>query len=240
MNTITKSNQTSFGVKQPLKHPEMIMRKARNTYQHFSPDNVSARIKNKYKLDMNPLYLSSEPYIQYVEKEKNISINRKLLKGLKNIVDVFATYRNILQTCRNKIIFMLENLKNGNKMGNSSEDVTLATLIGRINGQKNIYSGNISGLDHNVAFITDKPVIDGKKMFFKNKDAIIIDPQLGITDFAGNYFLKIKDLIKTPFRKKPHFSVTPSDNFRLNEAQTEDLKIHYPELLIKDYKPVKV
>lgn len=233
MNSVTNSNQTTFGMKQPLKRPDMYLRKVKNTYQHFSPDNFSERIKNKYNLDMDPLYLSSEAYIQFIEKEKNISINRKLLNGLRKVVDKFATYRNKLQTSRNKITFMLENLKNGNKMGNNGEESDLATLIGRMNGQNNIYSGYINGAaSRKVSFITDKPVKDGKKLFLKNKDAIIIDPELGITDYACNYFVKIKDLMQNSFKKKPHFSITPSGNYTLNEVQMEELKAKYPELLI--------
>lgn len=233
MNTITNSNQTTFGMRQALKRPDTYLRKVKNTYQHFSPDNFSERIKNKYKLDMDPLYLSSEPYIQYVEKEKNISVNRKLLNVLRNIVNKFSTYRNQLQTSRNKITFMLENLKNGNKMGNNGEEVDLTTLIGKLNGQNNIYTGYINGaVSRKVSFITDKPVTDGKKMFLKNKDAIIIDPELGMTDFAGNYFVKIKDLMQNTFKKKPHFSITPSGNYTLNEVQMNELKTKYPELLI--------
>lgn len=240
MNAITNSNQPVFGMRERLKPADTILRKAKNTYQHLSPHNLSSRIEKAYNLEMDPLYLNSEPYIEFIEKKKNISINRKLLYVLRKFENKLVHYRNLLKSSLNPVKFLIEELKNGGKLGNSSEEVALATIIGRINGQKNIYAGHINGLDHGVTFITNKPVEKGKKLFFKNKDAIIIDPQLGITDYADNYFLKIKDLIKTPFKKKPHFSVTPSDNFRLNDAQTEDLKKHYPELLIENFRPVKV
>lgn len=239
MNTIADLNyQTTFGMKQGLKQAEIIQRKAKNTYQHISPNILSDKIDKAYKLDMNPLYLNSEPYIQYIEKLKNIKVNRRLLSILRSLENKLFSIRNRIQTSQNPIKAMIENMKNGNRLGNSGEEIALAAAIGKINGQKNIYTGHINGLDHGVSFITNKPVQEGKKLFLKNKDAIIIDPQLGITDYAENYFAKIKDLVQTPYKKKTHRSITPLNNFRLNDAQIADLKANYPELIISNYKPV--
>ena len=102
-------------------------------------------------------------------------------------VDIF---RNIIDMLKNK------------QIGNCYEKSILAQIIGKINGIKNIYPSKIyfnrnsSGykmqLDHVVAIITDKPFEQGAKYSFKNKDAIVIDPWLGITEYVGDYLRRIK------------------------------------------------
>ena len=109
MNTITDLNyQTTFGMKQGLKQAEIIQRKAKNTYQHISPNILSDKIDKAYKLDMNPLYLNSEPYIQYIEKLKNIKINRRLLSILRSLENKLFSIRNRIQTSQNPIKAMIE------------------------------------------------------------------------------------------------------------------------------------
>lgn len=96
------------------------------------------------------------------------------------------------------IIDMLKN----NKIGNCYEKSILSQIIGKINGIKNIYpakiyctknsSGAMVQLDHVVSVITDIPLGACGKYSYKNKDAVILDPWLGITEFAGDYFAKLR------------------------------------------------
>jgi len=205
MNTILNSNyQVGFGMKRPLKSPEVIQRKAKQAYQHLSP----YILQNKY---------GSTPYIE------------KLVKSL-------TEFRHNLEVSENPLKMLIEHLKNGKKIGNSGEETILATVIGRINGQKNIYTGTIDGLDHAISFITRGRVENGQKIILNDKNTIIIDPQLGITDYANNYFQKLCNIIGGMPKKKTIFSVTPVHNYRLNKTQIAELRANYPELLIENYK----
>ena len=82
-----------------------------------------------------------------------------------------------------------------------------------MNGIKNIFAGNIffndtknnseHNIDHVVAFITDKKDKINGEFYFKNKDAIIIDPWLGIVDYASNYFKKLQTQFRGFFKNIP-------------------------------------
>ena len=219
MNTISiPNNQPAFGMKQSLKSAEIIQRRAKNTYQHFSPYLFEQRLND--------------------ESSKNLRI---ILKKIKNSL---MEFRDNIYKSQNPQKLLIEDLKNGQKLANGGEEVELAAIIGKMNGQKNIYTGRIDGLDHAVTFITNKIVKNGQKQTLANKDAIIIDPQLGITDYAGNYFMKLKDKMGNSYRhgvkNDAGVTVMPTFDKKLNKAQMADLKSNYPELLIADYKTVKV
>lgn len=166
---------------------------------------------------------------------------------------------------------IIENLKK-HKIGNCYEETVLAQIIGKINGIKNIYPASIyftknaSGVnmefDHAVAIITDKPFEKGYKYPFKNRDAIIIDPWLGITEFAGEYFNRLRTQFakifpnkisdNTPLLKcisrdsksiaefntrrrqcfKPEFFLKLHDEEVLSESDAEKLKKEFPELML--------
>ena len=166
------------------------------------------------------------------------------------------------------VIYMLKN----SKIGNCYEEAILSQMIGKINGIKNIYptriffNRNRSGaqiqLDHIVSVISEKPLKENIMYKFKNKEAVIIDPWLGITDFAKEYFTKlknnfsnlfqllpdesfaeqsIKSKTKTPaeFHKakqqcfKPGFSMSIDETEYLSEADIKNLKEEFPELILK-------
>lgn len=208
MNTVVTQNyQTSFGMKQNLKKYAIIQQKAKNTYQHISPFIFQSK-----------------------EGAKDIPKIKILAKEL-------SEFRVKLSTSDNPLKVLIEYLKNGNKLANGGEEATLATTIGRMNGQKNIYTGQIKGLDHAVSFVTDKVVRDGNELLLKGKKAIIIDPQLGITDYVGNYFLKLQERMNNSI-KQSEMSIIPIGNKRINAAQMADLRASYPELLIENYKNV--
>ena len=214
------SNQTSFGMKKSLKSAEILQRKAKNVYPHISPYELRQRLYSQ-----------------------NENISTPLQKILKKIQIKLDALRLKITQSKYPQKELIENMKH-NKIGNGGEEVDLATIIGRLNGQKNIFSGRINGLDHGVAFITGKIVKNGEKLFFKNKDAVIIDPQLGITDYAGNYITKLKEIMGEQYKRKMKSStglcIIPRGNHSTKELIITDLKTNHPELLIKDYKPVQI
>ena len=190
--------------KNMLKSAMLIESKARNTYPHISTYRLRKQIG--YDKETDPKFFS--------EMKKNYSLARKMIKESGDFYTA-----------------MLFSLREG-KVGNCTEDAMLAELLGKINGQTNIYTGNIAlsrdgknvgSLNHVVAFITEKAVKNNEKNFFKNKDAIIIDPWLGVTDYAGNYFNKLKSIYRKTFmqEKDNRFATFTNDNLAMEFLRGE-------------------
>ena len=243
-------NMITFeGKPQILKSAEMLERNAKNLYPHISTSRIKTR------LDLNkPL-----PAF-YAKLADNIILSRQMIRESK---DLYSS-----------VLFALQEFK----IGNCTEEAIFAEILGKVNGQNNIYSGcvfiNKNGflkkLDHAVAFITDKKINGGKDYSFKNKEAIIIDPWLGITDFAGSYFSKIKSVFRSTFRNlknndlemaviksetktpkdfneyrrkhgsKTNFSIIPLKSCTLKNTSIQYLKEMFPELTFKNFKKVEL
>ena len=189
---------TFEGNKQILKPAKLLESKARNTYPHISTYRLRKQIG--YDLLNDPKFFS--------KMKKNYSSASKKIKESNDY------YTAIISSLKNS------------KIGNCTEDAMLTELIGKINGQTNIYTGNIELaidgerqglLNHVIAFITDKPIYKNEKYFFKNKEAIIIDPWLGITDYVGNYFNKLKSTYRKTFmhERNKNFATFSNDNLAM-------------------------
>lgn len=233
-----------------LKSAEMLEVNARNLYPHISTSKI------KTFLDAD----APRPQF-YRDLNKKLKFYRKMIKESE---DVYST-----------LVYALQE----SKIGNCTEDAIFTQLLGRINGQKNIYAGGIffsdgetksKLLDHAVAFITNKKIKNNKEYFFKNKDAIIIDPWLGITDFASSYFTKVKTIFGKMFKALPnndfaigiakfgsknyrdfnkcvrdfstptHFSIIPFIDNIYREDSIKELKELFPELTIAKYKTINI
>lgn len=143
---------------------------------------------------------------------------------------------------------VISNLKE-HKIGNCYEESVLAHIIGKINGLKNIYPASIyykqkstnlkKEFDHAVAIITDKPFEKDHRYQFKNKDAIIVDPWLGITEFASDYFTRLKTQFKGMFSNKvqdsKEFYLKLHEEEVLPEEGIKVLKKEYPELVLEKF-----
>jgi len=168
-----------------LRQADKITRKAASVYPHISESKVEIAVD---KLLQNNYDNNNTMY-----KLCNIKLKKSLeIDNLRNSAESgFAYYTHLIKWLKN------------NKLGNCYEESILAQMIGKINGIKNIYAARIffnrnsSGaemrLSHVISVITDKPFNKDAKYKFKNKEAIIIDPWLGITEFAGEYFNKLRN-----------------------------------------------
>ena len=175
-----------------IKSADIIERRAHSVYPHTSLSKLRKRCIDVYNIAEH----SSKPAPLFFQK---ILIRTNQLRSALRQSDSF--FSDLIYGMQDK------------KVGNCFEEASLAQLIGKVNGQKNIYVGdilvekeNIEGkrkIDHAVAFITDKKIEIGKSYSFKNKDAIIIDPWLGIADFAENYFTKLKNNFCKFFKELP-------------------------------------
>jgi len=178
---------------QTLKSAKLLESRARNTYPHLSTSKIRSQIGYDKPA---PAFLCR--------------LN-KYYKNLRNMIRESGNYYNA-------IVYTLSL----GKIGNCAEDSMFTELIGRINGQENIYTGclgikrddePVKHLDHVVAFVTNKKIKEGQEYFFKNKDAIIIDPWLNTSNFVSDYFTKLKTVYRERFmnRKDSRFATFTND-----------------------------
>jgi len=208
------------GNKQTLKVAKLLESRARNTYPHISTSRIRAQIGTE----------AADPKF-FTAMKKDYSQARKMIKESGDIYTA-----------------LLFSLREG-KIGNCTEDAMLAELIGKINGQSNIYTGNIElsrdgkkvgYLNHVIAFITDKNIDSKHKYFFKNKEAIVIDPWLGVTDFVGNYFNKLKSVYRKTFmyEKNKNFATFTNDDLAMELLRAESKNPKEFNSKKKDFCPV--
>ena len=219
-----------------IRSASTIERRAHSVYPHISPTRAVCQANSLLGIkkweDINCKYLH--------EVNGNLSILRMFIDNVRHTASDMAI------TC----------LKN-NKVGNCGEEAILARIIGKLSGQRNIYTGNLIAISqkeksakptgHAVAFITDSPVFDNCPKTFSQKEAVIIDPWLGITDVAGNYFNKLKNAFKNNFAmldsdkaKDINFRVIPFDTTRLKGEKLLEYRDTNPELVIKNYKRAEI
>ena len=210
---------TFEGNKQILKPAKLLEANARNLYPHVS----TSRIRTQIGIE------TPDPNF-FVQMKKDYAEARKMIKESGDIYAALAV-----------------SLREG-KVGNCTEDAMFAELLGKINGQKNIYTGSLGlkrgknetgRLNHVIAFITDKPVKNSEEVFFKNKEAIIIDPWLGITDFAGNYFTKLKSIFRKTFMygKNKKIATFSNDNLAMELIRAESKTIKEFNSKRREYCP---
>lgn len=194
---------TFQGNRQILKSAQILESKARNTYPHISTSRIRKQIG----------YDSPDPDF-FIKLKKNFKNTRQKMCESEDL------YTSVIYA-----------LSRG-KIGNCTEDAFFTEIIGKINGQNNIYTANIGlsenyentqYLNHVVAFITNKPVKSRKNFFCKNREAIIIDPWLGVTDFAGSYFAKLKSVYRKVFMQEINndYAIFSNDNITNELLRTE-------------------
>ena len=243
----------------PIQYAEIIERRAHNVYPHVSSSKLNTRCKYVYT---NQICTENIFDILYIKTTAKL---RELRSKLRKTNTFYAD-----------LIYGLQD----QKVGNCFEEACLAEFIGKLNGQKNIYVGDIYAgkenaenkrkIDHTVAFITNKKIKPGKEYYFKNKDAVIIDPWLGITDYADEYFLQLKNYFRNFFEELPgqdlseyltgtdsknakkfregrknscqriKFNIKLAHNLDLSKNKKSLFKLFFPELVIKKYKKVKL
>lgn len=122
-----------------------------------------------------------------------------------------------------------------NKLGNCGEDAFLSAAILKVNGVENAYIAKLTidklTQDH-VACVFNK---DGRPYSGKiEKDTMIIDPWLGVADFASKVFQKYKNLFSDYFiglRPDSKISFGEIKRINLTGEETLLLSIKRPELL---------
>ena len=226
---------------QAIKNADRITRAVNSVYPHVS----ESRSRRKINHFQTKLYPDKVCYkFSNLSWRNSVKLDKLRYRSGEGI-DLFKN-----------IIDMLKN----NKIGNCYENSVMAQIIGKINGIKNIYpskiffnknsSGHQIQLDHVVAIITDKPFDKGYKYNFKQKDAIVVDPWLGITEYAGDYLKRLKNEFVDIFPSIPNFKYTlknlekTSENIeQFNKERRRvfnpdfSFMLHHDEVLPDEYVP---
>lgn len=214
ISKINSQNQTFTAKNQLVRDADWVMRKARYEFPHISTTRIlHCGFGNKLNL-----YKNFYGYI--LDKSGYI----KTLRDLRHLAN--SNFKFI------KIV--LSNIKD-DCVGNCYEEATLAELILRMNGIKNcvraeIYTNNgKKSLDHCVLLIDkhpNTPIYDPHKV-------VIIDPWIGVADWADKIFSIYKNQYFNYFRVKHDglFQLKLKNNLKLTNEEIEFFKKKYPQLL---------
>ena len=252
----------SFKSRNPaIINADRITRAVNSVYPHISES------KSKVFINEKLLYMDFDSKLSAKLRELKIKNAVKLTALQFKMTSGMELFKNIILALKN------------HKIGNCYESARLAEIIAKINGQENIYpmkmfiARNCSGADlelgHVVSVITNKQIESKEKYTLKNKDAIIIDPWLGITEFAGKYLEKLRhdfgyhfeympdssfsmNLIARNTKNLKEFNKQKKELFkpvikfllheddRVTKSNADELRQLYPELMLKDYENVNL
>lgn len=207
-----------------IRSADIITRKAHNQYPHISPTKIGAMIGD--------------------DKVKHLFFNDMNFQYSMKMLNLRMKYENNEKKLYSTIIDGMKNLR----IANCYEEAKMAELIGKVNGQNNIYSATLFYKKqpfHEVAIITDKEILPDKKCDLQGKSAIILDPWLNTTCFAGEYFTKLKTNFKKFFpelrnadgvkiKLKPNLSNLPS-SYRIKQLKRDN-----PELIMPKFKKINL
>ena len=135
-----------------------------------------------------------------------------------------------------KLEFNLKQLLN-RKMGNCQENAIAATTILTMNGVKNACVASLkhdnSYIDHVVSvFNKDGSLFTGEIV---NNKTIIVDPWIGVTDYANNYFAKYRSLLSEfmYIPKEGKISLGQVNQLDINEKDLSLMTENFQYLLVR-------
>jgi hypothetical protein len=207
---------------------------------HVSPTKFTASTK-KYLAKHHKLFASYATKridsVQSVSTEevKATSILNWRMKSIDAINRARRIWKSGLRNNYELIDCTFSQVKEA-KMGNCGEDAVLSAAILKMNGKTNACVADLSAdcqmLDHCVCVFNR----DGKPFSGRiNKDTIIVDSWLGVTDFAQNMFLKYKNIFneKIGLRENNKLRLDNVRQLQITDEQLECLRKDYPQFLHK-------
>lgn len=202
MNSVNSSqNNLLFTSRCPeVRDAQWVCQKVKNTFPHISTTKISAKMADieEANWDLYRKFIDKPEYALLYNKNPK---DRKFLRLfawrkriVKRIHDARESWRIGGKDDYHRVNNVLGQFKY-DKLGNCGEDAFMAATILRINGVDNACTAGLkvdgSFLDHMVCvFNKDGSTFNGKP----NKNTIIIDPWVGMADFASNMFQKYKNV----------------------------------------------
>lgn len=239
MNTINKQiQQPSFTSRCPeIRDAQWVCQKVKS-FTHISSTKTAIPVTDlAYKHPALYDKFSKFPYPDLFKKPEEHKIVRifewqkKLVKKMNRARDDWG----VLRKGDLKTVGAILGQFKYNRLGNCGEDAFLSAAILRLNGVENAYTTSIKIdkylQDHAVcAFNRSGKPYSGKI----ERDTIIIDPWIGVADFATNVFQKYKDSFSKYFVGLNQDSKIFFDNIRKFNISGEEeflLSLKRPELL---------
>ena len=239
MNTISQQiQQPSFTSRCPeIRDAQWVCQKVKS-FPHISSTKVTIPITNlAYKHPTLYGKFTKFPYADLFKIPEEHKIVR-IFEWQKRLVDKINRARDewgVLRKGDFKTVGAILGQFKYNKLGNCGEDAFLSAAILKLNGIENAYTASLKidkhSHDHAVCVFNrnDKPY-SGKI----ERDTIIIDPWIGVADFATNVFQKYKDSFSKYFVGLNQDSKISFDKIRrINISGEEEflLTLKRPELL---------
>ncbi len=201
-------------------------------------------VRSKYPI-IEKMANNSNPYLKNIqnfdsendEKVFNMFLSRR--RFIRCVNSIRNEYRVSGEKCIDFARNILNQLKH-TRCGNCFEDANAAEVIMKVNGVKNACTATLKAGEYNIDHVVCLFNRDGSEVGGKvSKNTIVIDPWLGVVDFAKNVFKKYKSMYK-------NFIYIPENNegielrnlskIKLNKLEIEYLKRKYPEIVFKSDK----
>lgn len=212
---INSQSQSFTSRNSVIRDADWVMRKVNSEFPHFSP--TKARIQYSDLFDKN---IKLKEYVE--DKNADLKAERFLNQC---VFDRFKMLKNTIAT-------MMDG-----RLGNCYEEATVADLILKMNGFKNSYRARFltdfgtKKIDHTITFIDKNPTGE----YYNPHKLIIIDPWLGITDYADKIFKIYKTKYNNYFRmsNSQEFDLQLKPDLNLTEEQLNYFRKKYPQLIYK-------
>lgn len=233
------SNTQSFTARAPqVRDAQWVCRKV-HSFPHISPSKL---------YDVIETLKETNPQI-FIKSATNSTISRIILGNSENIklIKIYTWYKRIVNKVFNarsewdiggkddykRVGAILGQFKH-EKVGNCGEDTYLAASILRMNGVENASIARMyadgQAQDHVVCILNK----DGSPFDNKNlKKSIVIDPWLGIADFASNVCSTYKNVFNNKFYNlKPYSEIKfkKLDRINFSDEELQLLRRKHPEL----------
>lgn len=228
-----------------IRQAQWVCHKVKSEFPHLSSTKITPsidKLEDKYPqaadkfMNYNP---QAGRFITFdsPEEKRVISILHWFRRFIRNL-NAERLSRSAIKDDFGSTYSILSQLKYV-RAGNCFENAKLSELILKLNGIDNACVGKIKVGDHNVdhvvcAFNKNGSNFDGDI----NKNTIIIDSWLGEADFADNMLIKYKSIYKDYLfiPKEGKLSIEKIEKLNLNEAEIQEFKDDFPQLLRKqDY-----
>ena len=245
MNTIGNHKDISFaGRCRYIQDAQLVCHVIEKNFPRISTTKIQPFINNLQKKNKN---LYSRCFLYNQLRGNYFRVNNK---QEEKIAGIFFWYRNLV--ARLNYLRVNRFYKDNNKdfdnisqvlrlmktyhLGNCYESAKTAELILKMNGYKNVCTGNLLcgklPIEHTVCVFNR----DGSKVIgIENNNTIVIDPWAGCVDFANNVFKQYKNMFKDNFGclNKGKISLTDFSSSKLSQDALEIIKQRNPELIFK-------
>lgn len=218
-------NSPNFTSRNPsVRQADRICRMVNSQFPAISTSKLSKKIGN------SPKYKKFYSYIFDLSHKINSKVRDKVAL-VKN--DIIARYKKIAELVQKERLANCDEYTRLASLICSANNIKSQPLIVKYLSNKNL---DVKPCNHvALALIPEDELIVDERMS-NLKDVIIIDPWLGIADYAPNVALKYKNIfpeyLNLKYGDEPLMS-SAGFNYKLKEDHFEEVRKEFPEFVIK-------